>query len=248
MNEQRVGVDGVEVVAIDTDDTDQAAARTFLLVHGIGMGISYFAGLAQVLEEHGRVVALDLPGFGDAPEPAESLTMAGMGRFLIDFVVSQELGTPILIGHSMGTQVVAEAAAQRPDLFPEIVLIAPTVNRHERTIGRQALRMMEDLVGEEPRVFAVGMRNYLKTGPRWFIKKLRDMMAHSVEDTFPQIRARTLVIRGSKDRVCPRGWVEEVAALIPDATMLELEGRRHETLIKDPDAVADAILTHVGAK
>ncbi|MEO6529691.1 MAG: alpha/beta fold hydrolase, partial [Specibacter sp.] len=74
--------------------------------------------------------------FGDAPEPANALTMAAMGRVLIDFVEVEGLGKPVLVGHSMGTQVVAEAAAQRPELFPEIVLVAPTVNRHERTVHR----------------------------------------------------------------------------------------------------------------
>lgn len=243
MSVRKVAVDGIEAV---TTDTDQPAGRTFLLVHGIGMGISYFAGLAEVLEQHGRVVALDLPGFGDAPEPAKSAPMADVGKWLIDFVEAEQLGTPILVGHSMGTQIVAEAAAQRPELFPELVLVAPTVNRHERTIRAQARRMMEDLTGESPKVIALGMANYVKTGPRWFVKKLSNMMDHAVEETYPQIRAHTLVIRGSRDVVCPREWVAEVTELIPDAEMVELEGCGHETMIKDPAPVAECILRHVG--
>jgi len=228
-----------------TTDTDMKAGRTFLLVHGIGMGISYFAQLSSELEKFGRVVAVDLPGFGDAPEPVESLSMAEMGRVLIDFVTVEDLGQPILVGHSMGTQVVAEAAAQRPDLFPEIVLIAPTVNRGERTIRRQSLRMMQDLLAESPKIWAVGMRNYAKTGPRWFIKKLNSMMDHAVEDTLPQIQAHTLVVRGNRDPVCPQGWAEEVTALIPNATMVEVEGRGHETMVKDGSCVAGHIAAHV---
>lgn len=102
-----------------TTDTDMVAGGTFLLVHGIGMGTSYFAQLNSALESQGRMVAIDLPGFGDAPEPANALTMAEMGAVLINFVEVEGLGKQVLVGHSMGTQVVAEAAAQRPDLFPE---------------------------------------------------------------------------------------------------------------------------------
>ncbi|MBP2412129.1 pimeloyl-ACP methyl ester carboxylesterase [Arthrobacter stackebrandtii] len=228
-------------------DTGTVAARTFLLVHGIGMGISYFAQLSTALEGHGRVVAIDLPGFGDAREPEQALTMAQMGALLIDFVRAEQLDRPILVGHSMGTQVVAEAAAQRPDLFPELVLVAPTVNSHERTIGKQAWRMAQDLFGESPKVVAVGVRNYAKTGPRWFIKKLHSMMEHSIEDTLPRIQAQTLVIRGGRDRVCPHGWVEGVTAMIPNATMVEVAGRGHETMVKDGHCVAEYILAHVGA-
>ena len=51
--------------------------HTFVLVHGIGMGRIVFTEVAEVLAERGRVLALDLPGFGDSPEPgsASSLEM-----------------------------------------------------------------------------------------------------------------------------------------------------------------------------
>lgn len=228
-----------------TTETNGASDPTFLLVHGIGMGISYFAQLSSALEKHGRVVAIDLPGFGDAPEPRKSLTMAAMGKVLIDFVEVEQLGTPILVGHSMGTQVVAEAAAQRPDLFPVVVLVAPTVNQHERSISRQAGRMLQDLFRENPRVLVLGMKNYAKTGPRWFFKKLHSMMDHAVEETFPRIQAHTLVIRGNRDPVCPHGWVEEVTRLIPDAHMVEVDGRGHETMVRDGTCVAGYILEHM---
>ncbi|AMB59896.1 hypothetical protein AWU67_14675 [Microterricola viridarii] len=231
-------------VVVATDSVIPAE-HTFLLVHGIGMGISYFAELRDALLPHGRVVAIDLPGFGDSPEPAESLSMAGMGRLLIDFVTAHSLDHPVLVGHSMGTQVVAEAARQAPDLFPELVLIAPTVNRHERTVGRQTMRLLQDLVGESPKVLALGLQNYVKAGPRWFAKKLRSMMAHRIEETLPHVLAHTLVIRGMEDPVCPHGWAEEVAGLIPGAVLVEIPGRGHETMVKDGVCAAELIADHL---
>jgi pimeloyl-ACP methyl ester carboxylesterase len=53
------------------------------------------------------------------------------------------------------------------------------------------------------------------------------------------------VIRGAHDRVCPRGWAQEVAALIPDARMVEIDGRGHETMVKDAAAAARLIVEHV---
>lgn len=242
MTVRKVQAGGYTVV---TTDTDVVAGRTFLLVHGIGMGISYFAQLSSALESQGRVVAIDLPGFGDAPEPKNALTMAEMGAVLINFVEVEGLGKPVLVGHSMGTQVVAEAAAQRPDLFPEVVLVAPTANQHERSIPQQAMRIVQDLFRENPKVWAMGMQNYAKTGPRWFLKKLNSMMDHDVEETLPKIMAHTLVVRGNRDPVCPHDWVEEVTALIPNARMVEVKGRGHETMVKDGACVAAYIVEHV---
>lgn len=66
MHSRRVVLDGIEVVATPMG---QDAVRTFLLVRGIGMGISCVAELTAGLRDHGRAVARGLRGFGDAPQP-----------------------------------------------------------------------------------------------------------------------------------------------------------------------------------
>lgn len=244
MKERSVLVSGHIVTMTDTGER---APRTFLLIHGIGMGNEYFAELASALHPHGRVVAIDLPGFSDAPEPETPLSIPETGRLVIDFVAMEQLDNLVLVGHSMGSQVAVEAALARPDLFPELVLIAPTVNWRERTIPLQLWRLVQDLFIESPKVFAIGLQSYLTSSPRWIIKKLRTMMAHEVERSLPGLRSHTLVIRGTDDRVCPRGWVKEVTAMIPGARMVEIEGRGHETMVKAGQPAAQLIAEHVGA-
>lgn len=244
MTERSVLVSG-HIVSVT--DSGKSAPRTFLLIHGIGMGNEYFAELASALQPHGRVVAIDLPGFSDAPEPETPLSIPETGRLVIDFVAIEQLDNLVLVGHSMGSQVAIEAALARPDLFPELVLIAPTVNWRERSIPLQMWRLIQDLFIESPTVFAIGLHGYLASGPRWIIKKLRTMMAHEVERSLPKLRSHTLVIRGTADRVCPRGWVKEVTTMIPGARMIEIEGRGHETMVKDGQPAARHIAEHVGA-
>lgn len=217
----------------------------FVLVHGLGMGHRVFGALAADLAEHGTVYAVDLPGFGDSPDPGSALSMSGTGDLLAEFVAGLGLRDPVLVGHSMGTEVVVEAIAGHPGLSACAVLIAPTVNRDERTAPRQAMRMMQDLAVESPVVLAAGLVQYLKTGPRWFVRKLARMLEHEVERVYPRVGARVLVLRGEVDRVCPRGWVRQVADLIPDSTFAEVPGRGHEAMIRSPQPVADMILAHV---
>jgi pimeloyl-ACP methyl ester carboxylesterase len=54
----------------------------YVLVHGLGMAHEYWDGVAEVLEPTGTVYALDLPGFGEAPEPRKPLSMAESGELL----------------------------------------------------------------------------------------------------------------------------------------------------------------------
>ncbi|HRQ00975.1 MAG TPA: alpha/beta fold hydrolase, partial [Terrimesophilobacter sp.] len=88
-----------------------ATGASFVLVHGIGMGRRVFTELAEKLAPQGRVYAIDLPGFGDSPEPASALSMSASGDFLAEFIRSIPNTKPTLVGHSMGTQVVVEAVA-----------------------------------------------------------------------------------------------------------------------------------------
>ncbi|NLE98446.1 MAG: alpha/beta hydrolase [Propionibacterium sp.] len=219
--------------------------RAFVLVHGIGMGHRVFRGVAEKLDPAGAVYAVDLPGFGDSPEPAEALDMAGSGDFLAAFVASLPEQDRTLVGHSMGAQVVVEALVRHPGVARRAVLIAPTVNARERTARMQSWRMVQDLAIESPKVLVLGMIQYAKAGPAWFLRKLRQMLDHRLEDVLPQLTVPTLVLRGEVDRVCPRRWAERVASLIPESTLREVEGRGHEAMIRSPQPVADMIVEHV---
>lgn len=230
-------------------ETGIDSGPTYVLVHGVGMGHRTWSDLAETLARSGRVLALDLPGFGDAPEPEESLDMASSGAYLGELVAAESPGEPVvLVGHSMGTQIVAETAAQRPELVAALVLIAPTINRRERTAAMQALRLVQDLAFSHLKVLALGIRYYFQAGPRWYFAKLADMLAHRIELVLPRIRARTLVIRGEHDQVAPRDWAELVTALLPDGRLVEVAGRGHETMITAGAEVARLVAAHAAGE
>ena len=214
----------------------------FVLIHGIGMGRIVYSEIADLLAQRGRVLAVDLPGFGDSPEPGTAATLEQTGEVVAQFIRAESERPVVLIGHSMGTQIVAEVAAKHPELVEALVLIAPTVNSAERTALAQSLRMVQDLFGEGPKVLFTGLWAYTKTSPVWFINKLRFMLDHRLEDLCPHIPAPTLVLRGETDRVCPRKWVSQIAAAFPNGTMAEIPGRGHEAIIKSPEPAGPMIL------
>lgn len=220
----------------------------FVLVHGIGMGHRYWSDLADSLAREGRVLALDLPGFGEAPEPERPQTMSEAGAYLAELVEAEGLGGPdspvVLVGHSMGTQIVAETAVQRPELVASVVLIAPTVNPRERSALVQGLRLLGDPSLTRPKVVALGIQSYLQAGPRWYFKKLGQMLDHRIELVLPDVEAPTLVIRGEHDHLAPRPWAEQVALMLPHGRYVEVPDRGHETMVTAGDRVADLIVRH----
>ncbi len=207
------------------------AARTVVLVHGIGMGRKVFGDLVQRLEDDILVVAVDLPGYGDAPEPPRTPTMERMADLVAAYLRHLDRGPIVLLGHSMGTQVVTEVAVRHPEAVSHLVLVAPTVDRRRRHPLTQLSRLARDLWGESPKVLLLGAREYVRAGPH-LRRKMRAMLVHRPEHAFPRVAAPTLVVRGEHDVVVPPEWFEEVVAAIPDARCFVVDGHRHETLIR----------------
>jgi len=154
---------GTSLIAERRGDPD--APLTVVLVHGIGMGRKVFGDLVLQLEDEAYVIALDLPGYGDAPEPPRTPTIERMADLVAAYLRHLGRGPVLLLGHSMGTQVVTEVAVRHPDTVGRLVLVAPTVDRRHRRALRQLWRLGRDLWGESPKVLLLGAREYVRAGP-----------------------------------------------------------------------------------
>ncbi len=68
-----------------------------------------------------------------------------------------------------------------------------------------------------------------------------------LERRLPLITAPTLLIWGEGDRVIPRGYADKIAKAIPGgAKITTIAGAGHLAELDQPDAVAKAVLGHVG--
>ena len=94
-----------------------------VLVHGAGGNRTVWQLQTRWIAHHGyRAAAVDLPGHGGSDGPAPG-SIAEMGAWLAATVDSLGLAPAHLVGHSMGTFVVLEAAAQRPEVARSLVLL-----------------------------------------------------------------------------------------------------------------------------
>jgi pimeloyl-ACP methyl ester carboxylesterase len=94
-----------------------------VLVHGLGGSIENWDLVAADLTRFGRVVALDLPGFGLSP-PAGDWSLDTHRDVIVDFI--RHFGAPAtLIGNSMGGLLSEMVASTHPELVTALVLVAP---------------------------------------------------------------------------------------------------------------------------
>lgn len=98
-----------------------------VLVHGLGGSLTSWAAIAPALARVGRVIAIDLPGFGRSPGRPRQVTLAANQMLLHRFLV-QVAGSPaILVGHSMGGTIAAMLSAQHPATTAGLIFVDPAV-------------------------------------------------------------------------------------------------------------------------
>lgn len=105
-----------------------------VLVHGLGGSHLNWDLVAPGLREHGRVLALDLPGFGRS-EPGGRTASVPANVAVLHRFLTEVVGEPaVLVGNSMGGMISILEKAQHPEAVSGLVLLDPAVPGPRRSL------------------------------------------------------------------------------------------------------------------
>ena len=88
-----------------------------------------------------------------------------------------------------------------------------------------------------PAVFQAQMRCVRSADRRTYMRTLLELGRHDAFDVLPSITCPTLVVSCTRDYLTPVGAARRIAAAVPGAECVILEGLSHFGLIEDPDRV-----------
>lgn len=101
---------------------DGPPETTFVLVHGLGASHLSWVQVGEPLSGLGRVLALDLPGFGSSPLAERGAGLMDQRRAVSRFIEKLGGGRVVLAGNSMGGAISIIEAAVEPSAVDAIVL------------------------------------------------------------------------------------------------------------------------------
>lgn len=219
-----------------------------VLVHGLGVSSRYMIPTATRLALHRQVYAPDLPGFGRSRGHDRVLNVMELADALSRWM--EEVGIPraVLLGNSIGCQVIVDLALRRPSQVERIVLVAPTVDTEARTVFHSFMRLLLDIPRERLSLPFIALLDYLQAGLGRTAHTFGYAIQDLVEEKLPHVAHPALVVRGSRDPIVSERWAALVSELLPAGRLAVLEGAAHAVNHNSPEELAAVVLDFLNGK
>jgi pimeloyl-ACP methyl ester carboxylesterase len=204
-----------------------------VLVHGLGgCWQNWLENIPHLARDH-RVLALDLPGFGDSPMPPWEINIPAYGRLLDAFCTELDVHSAALVGNSMGGFVSAEVAIARPEWVDRLVLVSAAGITHARMRKEPAEMAARMTAAAAPLAMRFQERSLSRPGLRriafqgvfyaphrmrpellWeqyhgalgapgFLPAVQTLIGYDFTDRLRRIADPTLIVWGRNDRIVP---------------------------------------------
>lgn len=194
------------------------------------------------------VYAIDLPGFGRSEKPRRVLTLTELAEALAAWMREMKIGQAVLLGNSIGCQIIVDLALLHPELVARLILVSPTVEREARTASRQFFRLLLDAPREPLSLAFIALVDYLEAGIGRGAQTFAYALQDRIEEKLPQVRQPTLIVRGARDPLVSQDWAEEVNELLPESRLVVIQKAAHGVNYNSPEELARVTLAFLKEK
>lgn len=243
-------------------ETGQGPRPPLLLLHGWGGSSRYWLPSLAAFGADRRVVAPDLPGFGESPPLRGPATADRLAEWVVAFADAMGLEQFDLNGHSFCASVAVYVAVRFPGRVRRIVLSCMSTYRDERE--RRLVSHVHNILAlwmslrrpwmAERRLFyrAVGSRffyrlpdddavlraavaDFLKMDRRTALESAGGAGDPAINRDLAALACPALVIGARQDNIMPPAGTPEVARLIPDSRLAWIERCGHLPMVERPE-------------
>jgi pimeloyl-ACP methyl ester carboxylesterase len=220
-----------------------------LALHGWARRGSDFGRVLEGLD----AIALDLPGFGASPAPAEVIGAAGYAEMIAP-ILDEFDAPPAVLGHSFGGRVAVCLAANAPTEVGPLVLTGVPLIRSNRpatpAAGYRLLKKLNrfGLISDER--LEAEKRRRGSSDYRAATGIMRDILVkvvnESYENELSSLQGPVRLVWGADDGEAPVEVAKAAAAILEASGALAgfsvLDGIGHMTPLEAPDTLREVLL------
>lgn len=252
---------------IDWHYLEGGHGEPLVLLHGFNADGDHFCRVARHLRAHFRVLAPDLPGFGDthmADNP--SFRIEDLAERVLDWLDSINVHEVYLGGNSMGGYLAVAMARQAPGRVRALWLLAPgglhsarlspvleevSEDRHNPLVVRNVgdfRRLLDYCFVRPPWIPSPLLRFLARRAQRHAVRAQRifDAMRYDsrpLEDLASDLPVPALIVWGQADQVLHPSGAALLEKLMPLSRSLTLPGVGHLPMLEAPRTSAEAWLS-----
>ncbi len=239
--------------------------ETLLLIHGFGADKDNWTRMAADLTAQYRVIAPDLPGFGESDHPqGKDYGVATQAERVHDFVQKLNLGAVHVGGNSMGGAIAGAYAAAYPEQTQSLWLLAPfgvstapvsdlrsLVEQGKRnpllpaTVDEYRLLLDNWVFVNKPFIpapiqYVLGKRAVERRPLLTDIYQQLNTQEFTLEQILADSPVPTLILWGKQDRLLHVGGAQILGDAIPRSEVVVMENTGHAPMIERPQESAEA--------
>jgi pimeloyl-ACP methyl ester carboxylesterase len=253
----------IEVGGLHIEYLEGGQGDPLVLLHGFGANKDNWTRIGKHLTPHFRVIAPDLPGFGESTrDPEADYTITVQAERVHAFARALGLSSFHLGGSSMGGMIAGTYAARYPNELKSLWLIAPGgVASAEPSEMLQRLkagkpnpllannaqeydRLLDFVFVKRPFIPGPIKRHLaqeaIKNRPlnQSIIKQIRAEQVSPLEVLLEGLPVPACIVWGSGDRVLHVSGAKVLHSVMPEAEAVVMEGVGHLPMIERPKETA----------
>ncbi len=242
--------------------TGPSDAATVVLLHPVGLDLTYWGDQIEALRVQYDVIALDLPGHGRSSGKPEEITFAHFAS-AVAALIEQQTSAPVhVVGLSVGGMIAQTLALDYPALVRSLTLIATAatfsdegraiIARRAETIqtgGMQAIVapflgrwLTPETLTQRPDIADRITKTLLAGAPAIQAAMWTMVSGLATLDRLHEIHCPTLVLVGDRDPSTPPAFSAALAGRIPGAEMRVLPDASHMVFLEQPALLSQHLL------
>ena len=232
---------------------DEGKGFPLVLVHGFLGSSKMWKPQINFFKNYFRVIAPDLPGFGKSKEVKSHNSIQSIANLLLNFLRKKKIDKFYLLGHSMGGMIVQEMAKKSGNKISKLICCSTgprgempgrfeTVDQSRGNLKKNGLEIMARNIaktwfikGENAKYFDIcinaGKQAYIETVDNALIA----FKNWNGVDTLKNIKNKTLIVWGDKDKSYNLEQIKTLEKNIPNCSLIVFNNCAHNIHLEEPE-------------